>query len=162
MKEIQLTKGQVVIVDDEDYERINQHKWYALKVEGNKFYAARDMWLGNNKKKTILMHRIIMNVPKDLQADHINGCALDNCRQNLRLATNQQNNMNKIYPMKNNKLGIKGIHWDKKNKKFIVQVQYVFVGRFFCLEKAKSEHRKAELKYQGEFARKIFPEQILN
>ena len=41
MKEIELTKGYVAIVDDEDYEWLSEHKWFVdiLKNSGcNKSY----------------------------------------------------------------------------------------------------------------------------
>lgn len=41
MKEIQLTKGKVAIVDDEDYERLNKNKWHTHRVKEN-YYAARE------------------------------------------------------------------------------------------------------------------------
>jgi len=31
MKEIVLTKGQVALVDDVDYERVAKHKWHAVR-----------------------------------------------------------------------------------------------------------------------------------
>lgn len=34
-KEIQLTRGMVAIVDDDDFERANQFKWYATKGKKN-------------------------------------------------------------------------------------------------------------------------------
>ena len=53
-KIIPLTQGKVAIVDDEDYEYLNQFKWYADK-NTNTFYAARGVY-ENGKKKTLLMH----------------------------------------------------------------------------------------------------------
>jgi hypothetical protein len=41
MKEIPLGNGQFTKVDDEDYEWLNQYKWYAYTV-GGKTFAAHD------------------------------------------------------------------------------------------------------------------------
>ncbi len=40
MKEIKLTQGKVALVDDEDYEYLNQFKWCAMNLKGY-FYAGR-------------------------------------------------------------------------------------------------------------------------
>lgn len=40
MKTIQLTQGKIAMVDDEDFERLNQYKWYALKSR-NTYYAVQ-------------------------------------------------------------------------------------------------------------------------
>jgi len=79
MKEIQLTQGKIALVDDGDYEKLNQFKWYTIKIR-SLFYAARE-----RQNKTILMHRIIINAPERLYTDHINGNPLDNRKINLRL-----------------------------------------------------------------------------
>ncbi len=68
MKEIQLTQGKVALVDDEDFERLNQFKWCA-HWNGKHWYAIRTVYEG--KKKTIRMHREILNAPICMQGDHI-------------------------------------------------------------------------------------------
>ncbi len=51
MKLIELTQGQAAIVDDEDYEELNQHKWYAQWNKGTKsFYAGRKGKTKNGKR----------------------------------------------------------------------------------------------------------------
>lgn len=45
-------------------------------------------------KSTIRLHRLVMNAPKDKQVDPKFGNVLDNRKENLRIATPQQNSMN--------------------------------------------------------------------
>jgi len=157
LKEIKLTKGQVATVDDEDFERLSQFKWHALKRRAS-FCAVREDWNGGRKKrKTILMHREILAAPSDLVVDHINGNPLDNCRINLRLATKQQNSCNRNRSQKNNKLGVKGVSWHKRCGKYKSAIQYnrksMHLGLFASLDDADKAYRDAEIKYFGEFAR---------
>lgn len=76
MKEIKLTQGKVALVDDEDFEYLNQWKWHAMKIK-NAYYAKRSVEI-NGKSKSILMHRIIMNTPDNLQIDHVFHNTFDN------------------------------------------------------------------------------------
>jgi len=61
MKEILLTKGQVAIVDEDDFNWLNQWKWSASQNDHTKrFYAVR-----NNKGKIERMHRKIITLLKE-------------------------------------------------------------------------------------------------
>lgn len=94
MKKIKLSQGKYALVDDKDYEFLNQWKWSA-KTNGREiFYAYRKE---NSRKtgKTIYMHRIIVNAPKGMDVDHINGDGLNNQRKNLRICTRSQNQRNR-------------------------------------------------------------------
>lgn len=62
MKEIPLTKGKVALVDDEDFERLNQYKWHA-SWDGWRWYARRGFFV-NCKIRKISMHREILNSPE--------------------------------------------------------------------------------------------------
>jgi len=108
MKELQIS-GSLVLVDDEDYQRVLEYSdnWRVRNFKG--------YWYAECKKAT-LMHRLIMNAPKGLYVDHINGNGLDNRKANLRLATNSQNAMNKKRPSHNTS-GCKGVQFrgSKKN-----------------------------------------------
>lgn len=86
MKKIQLTQGKVAIVDDRDYEWLSKYKW-CYHHHG---YAIRRVAL----KSTESMHRVIMNTPKGMETDHIDGNKLNNQRNNLRICNSQQNKMN--------------------------------------------------------------------
>jgi len=77
MKIIKLTQNQFTKVDNEDFERLNKHKWC---FDGD--YAVRR----KNRKKTY-MHREIMKAKKGKMIDHKNHDSLDNRKGNLRFCT---------------------------------------------------------------------------
>lgn len=97
-RRIPLTQGKFAIVDPADYSRLAKYKWYAAKTRGI-FYAVRGQWSKNPKKLlTIKMHRMVIDVPEGLVADHINHDGLDNRRANLRVATLAGNARNVRHP----------------------------------------------------------------
>lgn len=61
MKQIPLTQGQFVLVDDADYDWLNQWKWNVLKMNGGNFYAVRSS-LKNGKQYAIYMTRQILGL----------------------------------------------------------------------------------------------------
>ncbi|MFA7361991.1 MAG: HNH endonuclease [Candidatus Kapaibacterium sp.] len=89
MKEIKLTQGKVALVDDEDYEYLNQFKW-AARFSKKRYYAHKA-----KTKESIMMHRFILNPPKNMIVDHIDHNGLNNQRNNLRICNNKQNSYNK-------------------------------------------------------------------
>lgn len=154
-KEIQLTQGKVAIVDDSDFEYLNQYKWHALKI-GNTFYAARTITVIKNKHKLLLMHRFITNnIDTKMHTDHINGEGLDNRKINLRICTATQNLMNRGVQI-NNKTGYKGVSYDKKLNKYRAQIRINKVtknlGYYIDPIDAARVYNTAAIKYYGEFA----------
>jgi hypothetical protein len=103
MKEIQLTQGKVALVDDEDYEYLNQWKWCARKGKLGTFYAKRTVRNNiTNTYKTIYMHRIILNITnRFIYVDHENHDGLDNQKSNIKACTPKENaNNNRKHPLK--------------------------------------------------------------
>lgn len=144
VKKIMLTQGQYTLVDDEDYEWLNQWKWYAAyfkEVDG--FYARRKTTV-NGKERTLRMHRVIMDAPKGKQVDHINHNTLDNRKCNLRVVSTRQNNQNRLgtftskYP---------GVYWNKNAGKWHVRIRVngkqKHLGYFIDEEKAFKVYQKA-------------------
>ena len=99
MRTIKLSQGFEAMVDDEDFEELNKFKWQVNKYKHSN-YAIRF----SNEKENIKMHREILNTPKGMQVDHIDGNGLNNVKGNLRIVTQRQNTQNKhtlkssIYP----------------------------------------------------------------
>lgn len=87
--------------------------------------------------------------------DHINGNGADNSWNNLRGATQKQNTYNSKIS-RNNKSRVKGVHWCKRDKRWIAQLQFngkmIRVGYFYDLIGAELAVRKARIELHGEFA----------
>ena len=149
-KLIHLTQGKLAIVDDEDYEYLNQWKW-RISSSG---YARRNS-KSNNKLIEIRLHRVITNCPEDKQVDHINGNRLDNRKENLRICTHKQNSYNKS-KKRTNKSGYKGVYWCTTSKKWRSRIacdgKEIHLGYFDDIKEAAIHYNNAALKYHGEFA----------
>jgi len=151
---IPLTRGLHAIVDAEDYEWLNQYKWYAQPApRKGTFYARR-----NCRGGAVLMHRMIMRPPKGKVVDHINGNGMDNRRCNLRICTPAENSRNApkrlgtrsrfigVYPC-----GDKWVSYITYNK------EQIYVGIFDDEVEAANARDLLARKLHGPYARLNFP-----
>jgi hypothetical protein len=94
MREILLTQGEVALVDDEDYDFLNQFNWHVQKKKTVSYAIGHKTEC--RKRTTIRMHREIMKekLTGKLQVDHIDHNGLNNQKSNLRIVTNRENLMN--------------------------------------------------------------------
>ena len=147
---IELSQGHKTIVDYEDYQWLNQWKWYYAHG-----YAVRNIYDENGKPHQVRMHRLIIDTPGRLDTDHINENKLDNRRFNLRVATRSQNIANQFVGKQNNS-GYKGVSWKDKNKKWVAQIRVnnkvIHIGLFDSKEEAGLAYNREAFKYFGEFA----------
>jgi hypothetical protein len=151
MKTIKLTLGKVAIVDNDDFDKLNQWKWNC--VNG---YAARLVSRKLGKRVMIYMHREILGTPDGMECDHINSNRLDNRKQNLRICNRSQNQANRS-KSSNNTSGYKGVNWHKVNQKWRAKIKIngrsKYLGCFTDIEDAAKAYEKAAIEYFGEFAR---------
>lgn len=155
-KEIQLPKGYVAIVDDEDLDNVAGYKWLSLTDKSGNIYVRANV-CKDNTVKTVYMHRLLMGVTDaKIFVDHINGDCLDNRRSNLRLCTNAENGRNRGVS-KRSSSGVKCVSWVEKNKKWVASIglngKTIHLGLFSAQSDAASAYKAAAIECHGEFAR---------
>lgn len=152
MAYLELSQGKQALIDDEDFEWLNQWKW---SYAGG--YA--QAYMGGGRKNPIKMqlHRYIMCTPEGMSTDHINGDGLDNRKSNLRICTHKQNMYNVGARRPRNRPGkyvgveqLPGGSWrarirpDKRN---------IHIGCYITEEEAAEAYNRAAIKYYGSFAK---------
>jgi len=146
MKLIPLTQGKFAKVDDEDFDSASKLKWSAHRF-GNTFYAVR--------KGPVYLHRFLMGDPVGMLVDHKNHDGLDCRRENMRVCTKGQNQMNRRGPTKKSTSGIRGVYWQKSLGKWAPRIQVngklLSLGVFHSKDEAAAAYAAANLKYFGEF-----------
>jgi len=122
---------------------LNSRGYVRIKIFGKIRQAHRLAWL-----------YVYGNLPEQL--DHINCNKSDNRIQNLRPANHSTNGMNRG-AQTNNKLGLKGVIFHKRDKKFIANIRVLgkqkCLGYFNTAEEAHSAYIKASGELHGQFAR---------
>lgn len=130
MKQILLSQNKIAMVDDEDFENLNQFNWTAkencisLQTGIITYYAVRQKRNAQGKRYFVYMHREILKLKPykedKIQVDHKNHNGLDNQKENLRLATNSLNQANKRIK---NKLGYRGVQISSSGKSFSYSIR---------------------------------------
>lgn len=148
---IALTRGHYALIDREDSWRVLMHSW-CCRPDG---YAHATI-----KKKQVLLHRFIMKAKDGEEVDHENLEKLDCRKENLRLTTHSLNLANTRLNNLNTS-GYKGIHYDKRRKKWSAHIRKdqvrTYLGSFIIPEEAAKAYDKAAKNLFGKFARLNFP-----
>ena len=164
-----------VLIDTEDWEKVSQHHWFfqsngkgvlyvgaRIPHPDGGYYIAPSDGGRRARRKTILLHRVIMNPPPGYVVDHKNHNTLDNRKANLRVCTPLENARN-VRQHKNSACKYKGVYKSGK---------YSWAAQIRATEDAKTIHiatcpspEEAALAYDaeaikrhGEFAYINFPD----
>jgi hypothetical protein len=151
---IALTRDSFAIVDAADYEWLNQYKWCASDASNP--YACR-----HKNGVTVFMHREIMQTPKGMVVDHIDGSRQNNRRSNLRICTQQQNVFN-CRKRRDTISRFKGVTWNKDARKWAAGITYdgepIYLGLFDDEIVAARTYDFKAMELFGEYARLNFPQ----
>lgn len=146
-KLIPLGDGKFTEVDDETFDEIKNMNWH-LSSSG---------YVGSSSVG--LMHRYIMNAPDSMVIDHIDNNPLNNRKINLRICTQQENNMNQSI-QRDMSSKYKGVCWAKNRNKWISYIGYdkklLYLGYFTDESEAAKVYDKKARELFGEFARTNF------
>lgn len=152
------------MVDDDDFDRVNQWKWSATRASrGPNLYARRAERV-NGKSRGVAMHHEILGRCPGMEVDHKDGNGLNNQRQNLRFATHAQNTANKIKRKAEGASSskFKGVTWSSRRNAWLAQIgiggRQKVLGAFAAEEDAARLYDAVAAHHFGEFANLNFPE----
>ncbi len=157
MRLIPLSRGMFAQVDDEDFDYLNQWKWYA-KIQGQTVYAKRaSLNKETGKHSYIAMHRVIMKLTDvNIYCDHIDHNGLNNQKSNLREATLMQNRWNRS-SMKNKTSKYLGVSKGKRKHdqwqtNITINGKGNYIGSFKTEDQAAIAYNIVAMKHRGKFA----------
>jgi hypothetical protein len=105
-------------------------------------------------KNMFLLHRLLINCPKNKIVDHINGDKLDNRLCNLRICDKSKNGMNRGM-QKNNSSGFKGVYklpYGNWCSRISADGKDHYLGSYKTKEEARQIYISACVKYHKEYA----------
>lgn len=157
MRRIELTANRFALVDDEDYERVNQFLWQA-QVRPNNCYARRGKMI-KGKRVNIWLHRFVLGITDDsIRVDHKNGNGLDCQKHNLREATKQQNALNTDVIVRED-VPYRGVgkHGKRWRARTCDNGLYIHLGTYDTQEQAAQAYDDYYKTHNQDFAKLNFP-----
>jgi hypothetical protein len=152
--EIDLGKGLVAVIDDEDADLVAGFKWYPMRapqVEA-KFYAAgwKHMPPG---RYFVHLHRLIVNAQPGQIVDHVDRNPLNCRRSNLRFVTRAQNRHNSGPHRVRKTSTYKGVYFDRRHRTFRAAItlngKKYYLGTFATAEEAARVWNKKAREWFG-------------
>lgn len=154
--EIRLIDGRATLVDADIAAEVGHLKWRTERKSGERTeYVVRRVKM-KRRAYWFRLHRVILDAMPGFEVDHINGDGLDNRRENLRIVTRSQNQMNSR-GKRGSSSRFKGVSWCARRGKWKVSVGgkdvRKTVGYFTDEAAAADAYDTAAREMFGEFAR---------
>lgn len=133
VKSIFLQDGEEIFVDDEDYEKVSQHTWY-------KSFYGNSKNIKNTQK--VMLSTFILKDSHQVVKNN------DFTRTNLTTKDNAHRYKKARY---NNSSKYKGVSWDKRRNKWVVQIKVdektKYLGAYIDEDEAARVYNQAVLEY---------------
>lgn len=148
---IEMKNDKKALISPEDYDFLSGSTWHV----SNSGYACREITDGSKQ----MMHRVVAErshgeIPEGMQVDHINKDRLDNRRENLRFATNSQNQANGTSRV--TKSGFRGVRASESGMRWKAVItlnqEAQHLGYFDTPEEAALAYNDKAQELFGEFA----------
>jgi len=136
-----------VYIDKEDFNRVKQYNWRTSHKK-NKIYIVT----GQSREHTLMyLHNYIMNytpIPQQ-EVDHIDGNSCNNRKSNLKLVSRQKNIDNTRVRI-DNQIGIRGVSYSQRDKKYKCDFSY-HKERYYFMSWKTCEEAVCCRKYAEEY-----------
>lgn len=143
--------GHVCSFDESDYNLLSKLGGMSVCV---KPCGYKTLVFSSGTHVTRYVHRILLGAKLGEEVDHKDGNTLNGTRDNIRIASSQQNKFNRDIS-KSKKSGLpKGVTKHGTSYKATITHNYTkyTLGTFVTVNEAAEAYKKAAEKYQGEFA----------
>ena len=150
--------GHKVLIDDDDLHIVSRYSWRATSIRGKTYIRSGTTRCG--EKIHFFLHREILGLSKGdgLKVDHRNGNGLDNRRENLRIVSTRQNNLNAAKKRSKHGNRFRGI----STRPYGFASQIRIDGKIKCLGTFRTDveaayaYDLASLEHHGEFGKRNF------
>jgi hypothetical protein len=151
MREIQLSQGQIALVDDADFPLLSEFHWcYRPERDGKQGYVIRHQKAGG-KYKTVYLHRHIMQPPEGHEVIFLNYDRLDCRRENLKVVTKEEARRHHRV-RSDSRSGVKGVRYNAEGDSWSAYVyrggNAYHVGTYYSQEQAVAAYED-ELKKEN-------------
>lgn len=154
--EVPVSPDCTALVDEDDYARVMEHSWY-LNGRG---YAITSLY---SPKRTISLHRFVIQAKQGEEVDHQNGNKLDCRKSNLRVASRGQNIHNRGKRRDGQASQYKGVRKHRQCERWEANIgingRRKYLGLYKTEEQAAKAYDAAARQAYGEFAHLNFPDQ---
>ena len=150
--QLDLGKGLLALIDDEDYPIVEPFTWTAIKTKG-RYYAQGRMNMPPGYF-SVQLHRLILNAGPDEHVQFLDGDGLNCRRSNIRIATMGEIARAAKPSSRPQTSRFKGVCFDRTKNQWRAAIMHkgerIFLGHFDCEEEAAAERDRVARELGGD------------